>query len=360
MTRGTLDRIAAVNEVPLYDANATPDGWHDVRSPGGYEWWYFDAESADGATQVVVIFLQGFIFHPGYLRRYGRYLRRPTKIPPPMPGEAICAYFTVYRGGKVWRQFLTQYPQMQATAAGPTVTIGPNTLRKDGDALRLHLEGTPWKLTGRGPQLQTSDTLAADLAFTPTLPHRPMERIFLSEAMTGAEHHWVLADPRCEVGGTIRCGDETIDFAGRGYHDHNYGTAPIGPGMKRWIWGRCLDDAGVTTFHYAVPRNSALPSEVHVMRADAEGAREVPTEVRLDWSRRNATLLRYPASIRLGDTLHLRNPTLVEDAPFYLRATYEVEGSAGRGFCEIAYPHRLRWPVLGRMIEMSIDKRPMG
>ena len=48
---------------------------------------------------------------------------------------------------------------------------------------------------------------------------------------------------------------------------------------------------------------------------------------------------------------------LVEDSPFYLRATYATEH--GPAFCEIAYPHRLRWPVLGRMIEMSVDTRPM-
>jgi hypothetical protein len=42
-----------------------------------------------------------------------------------------------------------------------------------------------------------------------------------------------------------------------------------------------------------------------------------------------------------------------------LRLTYEVRGVDGReakAFCEVAYPNRLRWPVLGRMIELSIHR----
>ncbi len=56
--------------------------------------------------------------------------------------------------------------------------------------------------------------------------------------------------------------------------------------------------------------------------------------------------------------LALREPRVVDASPFYLRVAYAaaVRGVPARAFCEVAYPHRLRWPVLGRMIEMSISK----
>ncbi len=59
--------------------------------------------------------------------------------------------------------------------------------------------------------------------------------------------------------------------------------------------------------------------------------------------------------------LSLRDPQVVDASPFYLRVAYAatVRGVPARAFCEVAYPHRLRWPVLGRMIEMSIA-RPAG
>ena len=342
--------------LPLYDPTAAADGWHDVRAPGGYEWWYFDAEDSATDTQVVVILLQGYIFHSGYLRHYDRWKKRPHRVQPPLPDDAICAYCSVYRGGKIWRQFLTQYPAMTASKAEPRVTIGPNVLEPDDDALRLHVEGTPWQVTGRGPQL-LDETLAGTLTFTPTSGGGPLDRVFLSRAMTGAEHRWILANPRCEVRGTLGVAGETVTFAGRGYHDHNYGTAPIGPGLDRWIWGRIVDDRGTTTFHHATARDSRLPPEVHVLRADDDGQRELPADVSLDWRGRSMTRLPLPKRIEVAG-LTLGDPVIVDDAPFYLRATYRTD-TGGQAFCEIAHPHRLRWPVLGRMVEMSLDKRPM-
>ena len=60
----------------------------------------------------------------------------------------------------------------------------------------------------------------------------------------------------------------------------------------------------------------------------------------------------------MDDVLSLGNPRLIDSSPFYLRLIYDAttRGKAGTAFCEVAYPHRLRWPILGRMIEMSIAK----
>ena len=350
--------------LPLLNQTAAPDGWHDVRAPGGYEWWYFDAEDAATDTQVVAIFLDGFVFHPGYLRRHFAYLRRPTKVPPAVARDFPCAYFVVYRGGRVLHQFMTQYApnEFQASADGPAVRIGPNTLTRDGP-LRLGMSGSPWHLTWQGPKTARDRTLTADLSFDPLLPHAPDERPFFSRELAGADHHWVLANPLCDVAGTIRCGGEAIAFSGRGYHDHNYGTGPIGPGLKRWVWGRVLFENRAVTFHHATPRDGSLADETHVIEATAAAARGFATNSTIDWSARSLASmnLAYPRSLDFGEMLRLTNPRVVDAAPFYLRLTYDAasRGERGRAFCEVAHPHRLRWPVLGRMIEMSIDKSPL-
>ena len=349
------------------------DAFHDVRSPGGYEWWYFDAEDAKTDTQVVVILLHGFVFHPGYLRAYARYLRRPTRHAPPTAGDFPCAYLMVYQHGKIKHQFMTQYARddFRASSDVPDVTMGPNTLRQDPDgALSLHLSGTPWKLTGQGPKTLHGQELLADLRFQPELGHPPDERRFLSREMTGADHHWVIANPLCRVTGTIQLNGgtgHTLHFTGRGYHDHNYGTAPIGPGLKRWIWGRVFfDDAPdasrVVTFHFARPRDTSLPDELHLTEADASRLVDHPIpvdRVHVDWSRRTTLLLTYPDRLEFGEVMTLSNPRLIDTQPFYLRLMYDAHsrGKTGVAFCEVAYPHRLRWPILGRMIEMSIDRR---
>lgn len=355
--------------VSLYRTALHPDAWHEVRAPGGYEWWYFDAEDPQTDTQIVAIFLEGFIFHPGYLRHHARFERRPTKRAPALPGDYPCAYLVVYRNGRILHQFMTQYrpDQFSASRERPSVSIGPNTMRvNERGGYVLELSGAPWKLTGRGPKTMHDQVLDASLTFAPTINNAPIERVFLSRAMTGAEHHWVIARPMCHVEGTIRLrtGEAELDriaFTGEGYHDHNYGTAPIGPGLRRWIWGRAMIDGRAITFHHAVPRDASLPMETHLIRADASGVEDldVPAgQVKVDWRKRTALLLRYPRALDFGHELRLSNPRVVDSAPFYMRVVYEAEshGQRGSAFCEVAYPHRLRWPVLGRMIEMSIDK----
>lgn len=356
--------------VELFNRDAAPDGWHDVRSPGGYEWWYFDAEDAATDTQVVAIFMQGFIFHPGYLRQYERYHRHPTRFVPPVAGDFPCVYLCVYRGGRVWKQFFTQYRAEDFSAATDRceVRIGDRTLvRADGDRYEISLEGTPWEITARGPVRIEGETLGALFTFDARPGHLSapaLDRFFLSREMTGAEHRWVLAAPRCEVVGTIRIAGETISFAGHGYHDHNYGTAPIGEGLARWTWGRAMfGEDRVVTFHHAEPCERSLPLETHLLEARGDSIREVPVDrVIADWSAvcNPAMRLRYPRTLHFGDALRLSGPRVIDPSPFYLRLQFDAEsfGERSTAFCEIAYPHRLRWPLLGRMIEMSFDKRP--
>ncbi len=68
----------AMPTIPMFTPTPVPDAWHAVTAPGGYEWWYFDAEDRPD-LRVVAILFEGFVFHPGYLRAYARYRRRPTR-----------------------------------------------------------------------------------------------------------------------------------------------------------------------------------------------------------------------------------------------------------------------------------------
>ena len=363
MTARANTPLPPADPLPMLSNAGHPDAWHNVTAPGGYEWWYFDAESHDKKTQVVAILLDGFVFHPGYLRRYARFVKNPTKHAPPTADQYPCAYLAVYRDGKLVKQFMTQYApsDFEADADTPRVRMGPNAMTLDGD-YALKMTGTPWRLTARGPQLIQDQTLSADLSFRPTLRHEPLSRRFLSREMTGADHHWVLAAPRCDVTGRIDLGDgETIQFAGRGYHDHNYGTGPLGPGLKRWTWGRVLLENRVVGFQLAEPSGDG-DAEFHLFEADADGERDVTGQHRFRswaWGPRRAMLLSHLERLSVPGFLELTKPRVVDASPFYLRLVYDAVagGEAGRAFVEVAYPGRLRLPVLGRMIEMSIDKR---
>ena len=348
--------------VPMYTTPPLPDASHRVGAPGGYEWWYFDAEDASTDTRVVAILFDGFVFHPGYLRAIESFRKHPTKVTPPLPGEYPCAYLAVYRQNKLLGQFMSQFPAGSCIASTEVldVAVGPNSVRRQADgAIQVSMTGRPWVLTGRGPKTLIDQTLSAELTFKPRFEHPPEPRRFLSREMTDADHCWILANPLCDVTGNVRLTNDTMPIIGRGYHDHNLGTGPIGDGLQRWMWGRVLEPDRVTTFHAATPIDPHLPQELHLMESDNTGAHVISaTSSHGDWNRLSSMLLRYPGSWSIDDRLTLRNPKVIDSTPFYLRLLYDatLNGRSTQAFCEIAYPHRLRWPVLGRMIEMSIDR----
>src|SRR5690348_4702187 len=122
--------------VPLVAAPAADaDAWHRVAAPGGYECWHFDAEDHTGDVRLVADFWQGFAFHPQYLRRYRRYVRRPTRVAPPLPAEYPCARFVLYQHGRVVSQFVCSYrhTDFRASDQRPDVRMGPNHFKRHDD-----------------------------------------------------------------------------------------------------------------------------------------------------------------------------------------------------------------------------------
>jgi hypothetical protein len=396
---------SAVRTLPLYDPSpADADGWHAVRSPGGYEWWNLDAEDESGQLRLVASLGEGFAFHPGYLRRYYRFLADPTRHSPPLPGEYPFAYFAVYEKGRILAACLTlvRPGQFSASSYGPQVRVAANQLGRSPDgSLRLTLSGprlsgelvftpmfgnnvamfpspgTPGEGQGEGlSRLGETECPMQKSSLERATVRAPfeIEGNFLSRKMTGADHRWVIAKPLCRVRGEIHLGAvadggprRLIGFSGLGFHDHNFGSAPLGPGLRRWMRGRMLWDNGMFAFQYARGRRKRMGDELTVVQADADGMREVPvTLTRTDWSGRTALAVRYPTRLCLSAVggapgeIRLESPCVVHSTCCYLRLTYEARFGqrTGQAFCEVGYPRRLTWPVVGRIIERSLQKRP--
>lgn len=324
--------------LPLYVRPlGSPDAGHQVTAPGGYEWWHFDAEDPATDTQLVATLFDGFVFDPRYLREYAAYRRHPTRHQPPVPAGYPCACAAVYRNGRVLSQFMSHLPRGSLVASTDRLKaqLGANAVRQGGDG-RYHIEFE-------------GDSLRLDLDFTPTLLHTPHEQTHLSRQMTGAEHRWVIAAPRCEVSGTVRVTpaagqpEQAINFTGVGYHDHHYGTGPLGPGLRRWTRGRLLlEDGGAVTFHAAEPRDRSCPAETHLVVADSSGMSERPAaEWHVSAERRIAAFgPSLPERIQIGRELSLSEPRVLDASPFRVRATYAAEwnGQRATALCEVAYP----------------------
>jgi hypothetical protein len=352
--------IRSVPTIPLYNSNpAHPDASHDVRSPGGYEWWHFDAEDAQQDIQIVGVLAQGYPFHPGYLRRYFRYLRAPTRRLPPLPQQYPCAHFAVYRGGRLLHQFINCYSagSLIAHTQRPQVSLGPNEF-VGGPELMLSLSGAPSVPTALGAKVHSQQRLGGQFNFSPLLTMPPFERIIRwPQLRGGGQHHWVLTSPLCAVRGTIRCNGAAIDFNGLGYHDHRYGTAPAGACLKRGLRGRVVFDDTVCAFHFARSAHQSLPDDIHLLECTQAGVHECRIGgISADWSARTGWMLRYPRRVDFADVLRLENPKVLDSSPWKVRLLYQAQhrGRAGRALCEIDYPRRLQAPLLGRLIERSM------
>lgn len=317
-----------VNTLPLYQTPTITDAWHNVTSPGGYEWWYFDAEDLQNDRRIVAILYDGYPFHPEYVRRYARFSRNPTRVTPPRASEYLCAHFAVYHAGQLEQQFKTEHPleQFEARRDSIYVQMGPNRLSVDNRELKLWLGGS---------------NLTAQLKFRDRSSHEAFERP-VSAGESRGEHSWIIANAYCEVEGEIRINDATTPFRARGYHDHQFGSRPIGKHIERSLRGRVLLDDRCVAFFFAQPRDGAMMS--HVVEIDSNTARDVEIKrTEMDWSRTVAGL-RYPAEVHIDDVIRLSNPRPIDPSKYWCRAIYDatVRGRpAGHALCEIVHPSRV-------------------
>jgi carotenoid 1,2-hydratase len=322
--------------LPLFDTPADADAWHHVIAPGGYERWHFDAEDESRAIRIIVDFLEGADFNTDYLHRYDRYLRRPTRVQPPQAREYPCVQLSVYEKGRVLSSETTHLrpEEFFASDERPDVRVGANGFRRENDgSLRVEIRQRQWR---------------ADLVFRPLVHYAPLQRGLLPGNAPGGEHHWVVAQPLCRVEGFVRVtgtdrSPAEIPIAGRGYHDHHFGTGPLGISVDRRFWGRVLAEDRVFAFHVTQPTSPHLPDNVQLFEGGAEGLRVIPLETwNIDWGRQVRRGVLYPGTIAFGERFRLSNPRLLDSNHDQLRLEYDADGEGAKrtAFCEVIHPQR--------------------
>jgi len=334
--------------LPLYSPADVPDASHRVLAPGGYETWHFHAESAGGDARLVAVLGVGSPIDVTYLRRYLQYRRRPTRCPPPVPAEHPFAHAAVYDGGRLLAEFTAHADPSDFAASPhePAVKVAGNEFVRERDgSLSLRLRG----VASRG-----ASSLSAQLVFRPLLPHPPWETSRLGQHISPALHRWVIAAPRCDVSGTValtpggdgsRGGAREIDFRGRGYHDHCYGTAPLAGALRRWAVGHAFLGDATYAFHVARPLERALPDDVQWIRCDAEGARAVQGDpLHVVWTAGRGLRPPYPAELTAGNRLRLVRPRVVDSDASHARLLYHASahgsGENATAWCETFQPQR--------------------
>ncbi|HEX8522177.1 MAG TPA: hypothetical protein VF669_07965 [Tepidisphaeraceae bacterium] len=353
--------------LPLYAQTLTagePESWHRINAPGGYETWQFYA-AGENDLWAGASLSWGSTFLPGYLRRYERYRRRPTRYAPPVPKEHCSASFAVFQGGRQLARFDTPVngDAFNISRGHTGVSVGANRMTVDEKGrLHLNLRGTPWRERWRAPMLMHDRTVSAQLVFEPVAAPMPRELDWL-----GAEtpvHRYALSRPLCKVSGDIAIFEgsasppKVVQLRGRGCHEHTWGTRPMSWDFGYEMKGHVFDEG--RTFAFELLRHRREKKTVaRIVGVDVSGARDVEVEPRVSgWARVGTAGLRFPRTIELGELLALEEPRVLAASLFDAHVIYEARWADRKAtaVCRCISFGRLRNGVVANAFGLAVGR----
>lgn len=185
------------------------DGQRESTEKGHFEWWYFDAHLDDGATIVVA-------FYP-----------KPANDPESGLAPVVTISLTLPDGRIIDKAYRGRPEEFSASTEGCDVRIGSN--RFVGDLHRYHITAS-------------IEDLSVDIDLVGEVPPwRPKSGHTYFASAKGAPEQlfaWLPSVPQGRVTIDYKLGDAVMKGTGIGYHDHNWGDAPMPALMHDWYWAR--------------------------------------------------------------------------------------------------------------------------
>jgi hypothetical protein len=208
------------------------DGARTDGGPGTWEWWYFDANLDDGAKLVVVFYSKSFT-------DIERPLAPMIRIDLDLPDG------TSYNKLAEWKP-----EEFAASKDRCDVRIGANSFSGD-----LH----SYKITAQ------IEDVAVDVSLTGEVPAwRPRTGHIYFGPHGEHEFDWLPAIPKGKVQATYRVGGTAHTASGDGYHDHNWGNAPMNSLINHWYWARGQAGPYTTIASYITAEEKYGHSEIPI------------------------------------------------------------------------------------------------
>lgn len=337
------------------------------KTPGSYEWWYFDGEDHKGEYQFVIIFYEGCPFSPDYIRSAEKHPDHINSFAEEHPAVSI----SVYRNGKTIFYSLAEYSKTESTFNRDKISIkiGKSTLEgfieNEQLAFALRIEET----------LPTGEKFSGILRFSSPLPKNDLLNSDEDQGTTKS-HIWNLTQPKAFVKGVISINqkdrhEKPIIFEGIGYHDHNIGSEPMRNAFKDWHWGR-VHFLDMTLVYYITNQNGVSHPKAWLIGPDNASIIEETTDISIDGNKTNAFFLSAARRIIIKfkeRNIQLNTEDVLDSGPFYYRfntsakltSSIEDENQLTSGISEYIRPDRIRkrifWPLV-RMRFRYTSKRP--
>jgi carotenoid 1,2-hydratase len=304
--------------------------WHDLKTPGAYEWWYFDAEDKENGISFVIIWFAGFPFSPYYNDRHDRW-KRTGGSPSPLPADFSGFSFQLYEQGRETLNFIREGPNGLFESRRPDIGVKfeKNSFAYDpvANAYRLDIDFT---FPARRKEVKASLVFNTSRRYT---YEKKAEACCASRPL----HQWLLSVPKADVEGTIEIREtrtsavQRYTVKGAGYHDHNVGIMPLQEYISRWYWGRAFSGHSDVIYYLIYFRDKTIePLTLLFLYDHREGKTRVHDRVAIEERsyRRGlfAPLHGREFSLSCDDIrLTVRHERVLDAGPFYLRFLSAVE-----------------------------------
>lgn len=254
--------------------NEPCDGVRSERTPGQYEWWYFDFQA--GKRGLAKIEWHAPLFN----------LQDRSCV-------LVIRHYEDQRTG----------PGQGSRPLVRAVRFPRSRVEMDSDRCRIQFPTGCIAEEAGGYRIRISEQeFAADLQLTRLMPpvvELDNRIINIGEGME--TFCWSIPLPRARVTGTLTMDGRTLPVDGPGYHDHNWGNLHLGRRLHRWIWLR-VPFADLTLIFARIELCGAAEPIHRLVVLDHEGQRidNSSFEVELEGGRQSAcTQLGFPGSIRI-------------------------------------------------------------
>lgn len=198
---------------PEQPPNVQPweDGLRTDPDKNAFEWWYFDASFSDGSSAVIVFSTKSILDPAG------------------KPDPEVNIVITDSEGNIFTSSDKPGMDNFSASSKGLYVKTGNSFAKGSFSRCKIHY---------------SKNDISADLELVSQAPPwRPGSGKIYFDGSSEKYFAWLAAIPYGRVKGTLRYNGKTVEVAGSGYHDHNWGSVRLNKVMTQWYWGRSrIDD----------------------------------------------------------------------------------------------------------------------
>ena len=183
------------------------DGIRTTGQKGSFEWWYADAEYSNGMKTVFTFYTKDHFDIGG-------------------PANPTVEFQITFPNGTVYKDVFHEGKNSLIRAAKDhcDVAIGQNYFRYENGNYIFHYENAD---------------VSCDSVMKPRIPMwRPATGHCFFGSSGETYFAWLVGIPSADVSTSLTYKGESYDLKGNGYHDHNWGNAPMQKILSNWYWCR--------------------------------------------------------------------------------------------------------------------------